>query len=104
MGDTVKITKKTRCWICGRNSEQLKNVIEAYWESGELGKNMNFDACFEIVSIEKFCSNEKMQIPICQICSALILQHVVGYLAEELEVTVEIPKPKVKVVIGDEDV
>jgi len=93
----MKITEKTKCWICGRNSEELKNAIEAYWESGELGKDMGLDACFEIVSIEKFCSKEKMQIPICAICSQLILQYVIDYIKENLEVIVKTEQPKVSI-------
>ncbi|MGB9756178.1 MAG: hypothetical protein ACPLVJ_00130 [Candidatus Bathyarchaeales archaeon] len=92
---TVKITEKTKCWICGRNSKELKNVIEAYWQSGELGKDMGLDACFEIVSIKKMMSNERIQIPICAICSQLMLEYVIRYIKENLEVVVKVEQPKV---------
>lgn len=93
---TIKISEKTKCWICGRNSKQLKKAIESYWQSGELGKDMDLDACFEIFNLEKF-SGYKMQIPICVICSQLVLQYVLEYLKDNLEVDIEIEKPKVSI-------
>lgn len=94
---STRITEKTKCWICGRNSKELKKIIEAYWESGELGKDMDLDACFEIISIEKICSKEKMQIPVCHICSQLILRYVLEYLKANLEVVVKTEQPKVSI-------
>lgn len=94
---TVKITEKTRCWICGRNSKELKNVVEAYWQSGELGKDIGLDACFEIVSIKKTMSNERIRIPICAICSQLMLEYVIRYIKENLEVVVKVEQPKVSI-------
>lgn len=93
----MRITEKTKCWICRRNSKELKKVIEAYWESGELGKDMDLDACFEIVNVEKICSKEKMQIPVCIMCSQLILQYVLRYLKDNLEVVVKTEQPKVSI-------
>lgn len=93
---TMEITEKTKCWICGRNSKQLKKAIESYWESGELGKDMDIDACFEIFDLEK-PSGDKMRIPICIICSQSILQYILEYLKDNLEVAVEIEKPKVSI-------
>ncbi|MEM3697895.1 MAG: hypothetical protein QXZ02_04150 [Candidatus Bathyarchaeia archaeon] len=95
----MKISEKTRCWICGRNSRELKNTIEAYWENGELEKDMDVNACFEIVSIKKFYSEEQMKIPICTICSQLMLQYISVYLKENLEVVVKIEQPKVSISI-----
>ena len=97
---TMKITEKTKCWICGRNSKQLKKTIESYWESGELGKDIDIDACFELFDLEKPSGN-KMQIPICIVCSLIcsksMLQYILEYLKDNLEVTVEIQKPKVSI-------
>jgi len=96
----VEITGKTKCWICGRNSTQLKKAVESYLESGELGKDIDIEACFTIVNIEK-PSGDKMQIPVCIICSLTLfqsmLQHVLEYLKDNLEVTVEIEKPRVSI-------
>jgi len=93
----MRLTRKTKCWICGRSSEELKKTIEAYWESGELGKDMDLEACFEVIAIEKFASKEKIQIPVCIMCSQLILEHVLGYLKENLEVIVKTEQPKVSI-------
>jgi len=97
LGEAMQITEKTKCWICGRNPEELKNAIEAYWESGELRKDMSLDACFEIVSIEKFCSKKKMQIPVCIICLQVTLQYILDHLRDHLEVVVTTEQPRVSI-------
>jgi len=86
----VKITEKTKCWICGRNSKELKNAIEAYWESGELGKDMGLDACFKIIDVEKLLSEEKISIPICTICYQLVLQYIRTYLRNNMEIAIKL--------------
>jgi hypothetical protein len=74
----------------------LKDVVEIYWESGE---NLGIDACFEIISIEKPASGKKMEIPVCQICSQMILQYPLDYLRDNLEVTVKAKDPEVKITL-----
>lgn len=97
LGDTMKITEKTRCWICHRSSKELKNAIETYWKSGYLGKDMDLDACFELMNLRAIGSKEKTRIPVCVICSQLILQYVLAYLRDNLEVTVKTKDPKVSI-------
>jgi len=93
----MKATEKTKCWICGRTATELKKTAEAFWESGEIGKDINLDACFEIVEIRKACSKQRMQIPVCIICSQVILEYVLVYLRNEMEVVVKMKQPKVSV-------
>lgn len=94
----MKITDKTCCWICGRSSKELKNAVEAYWESGELGKDVGLDACFEIFNITELASGRgKMPIPVCRICIQLILQPVLAYLKDNLEVNVKTIDPEVSI-------
>lgn len=90
MGEKMQISEKTRCWICDRNSRELKKIVETYWESGELGKDMGLDACFKIIDVEKVLSEEKIPIPICTICYQLVLQYIRTYLRNNMEITIEL--------------
>ncbi len=95
--NAMKISEKTCCWICGRNPKELKNAVETYWESGEPTRNIAIDVGFDIIDLERFASEEKMQIPVCIICSQLVLQRVLAYLKENLEVTVRIEQPEASI-------
>jgi hypothetical protein len=93
----MKTTEKTTCWICGRNQTELKKATEAFWESGELGKDIRIDACFEIIKIRKACSKQRMRIPVCIICSQVILEYVLVHLRNEMETVVKMKQPEVSV-------
>lgn len=97
MGDSMKISDKTCCWICGRNWKELKNVVEMYWESGEMTKDRGINAFFEIIDLEKMVSREKIQIPVCVICSQLMLQRILAYLRDNLEIVVKTENPKISI-------
>jgi hypothetical protein len=94
----LKTTKNTRCWICGRGRRELEKAVKEYWQGEKLGKNLYIelmkndlylDACFETIAIRKRGSRQKMQIPVCIICSLLIRQCVLECLKRNLEVVVK---------------
>jgi len=86
----MHLSEKTRCWICDRNSKELKKIAETYWESGELGKDMGLDACFKIIEVEKILSEEKIPIPICIMCYQLVLQHIRTYLRNNMKIAIKL--------------
>lgn len=92
----MKITEKTKCWICGRNAEELKRKTEEYWQSGELGKDMDLDACFpDIVEVKKFAEKEKIEVPVCVICQEIITGIVLRELRDRLKLKIQATKPKI---------
>lgn len=92
MGDSTKMTRNTRCWICRRSRRELEKVVKAYWKNENLGKDLYIelmkddlylDACFKNIAIKKRDSDEKMQIPVCIICAELILQCIREFFKDE---------------------
>jgi hypothetical protein len=91
----------TKCWICGKGRKELRKIVKEYWQNEKLGKDLYIelkkddlylDACFETIAIRKRSSKQKMQIPVCIICSLLIRQCVLECLKHNLEIVVKTKK------------
>lgn len=94
--------ENTKCWICGKVRKELEKTVREYWQNEKLNKNLYIelmkndlymDACFETIAIRKRGSKQKMQIPVCVICSLLIRQYVLECLRHHLEVVVKTKQP-----------
>jgi hypothetical protein len=87
-----------RCWICGRSRKELEKVVREYWQNEKLTKDLHIelmegdlylDACFETIAIRKRGSKEKMQIPVCIICSILIRKYALECIRHNVKIVIK---------------
>jgi hypothetical protein len=77
--------KETRCWICGRNREEL---IRDYEELIDIKRTD-----FVFIKYNFGSEDNPVLVPICEVCEDL-LRHVAAYLIkDELLEELCIPKP-----------
>ena len=74
----MEITEETRCWLCKRNVEELREFVEHWWASGSL-EDMGLDACFEVIEV-KAPSGQPIEVPLCIVCGGLILGFLEGVI------------------------
>ena len=89
----MEITEETRCWLCKRNVEELREFVEDWWASGSL-EDMGLDACFEVIEV-KGSSGRPIEVPLCIVCGGLMLaflEKLIGGDPAEILTTADLEK------------